>query len=233
MTTLIERPRSRSNAGTALSGTLPQVNLLPPEVRAARGLRVTKRWLLISLVVTLFLCVGAFGLALISGATAASELADAQAETVRLDNEAAKYAEVPQVLDALQQARTARTIGMSTEVQWRPYFDAVTSVLPAGVSIESIVSTGATPLVAAAPPTDPLQAPSVGQLAFTARSVTVPDTSAWIDALNAIPGFGDAWVSSAAVTEDDTGTYYAVSATVQLTDATYSHRFDASTEGQG
>ena len=75
-------------------------------------------------------------------------------------------------------------------------------------------------MVAPAPPTDPLQAPSVGQLAFTARSLTVPDTAAWIDALNAIPGFARRVGVSAAVVEDDTGTYYTVSATVQLTDAT-------------
>ena len=232
MTTLLEKPRTRSNAGTALSGTLPQVNLLPPEVRAARGLRVTKRWLLISLVVTIGLCVGAFGMALISGATAAGELAEAQDETLRLENEAAKYAEVPQVLNALEQARSARSIGMSTEVQWRPYLDALTNVLPANVRIENISATGATPMVAPAPPTDPLQKPSVGQLAITAHSVTVPDTAAWVDSLNSIPGFGDAWVSSATVTEDDSGTYYTVSATVQLTDATYSHRFDSS-NGEG
>ncbi|KQR16195.1 PilN domain-containing protein [Cellulomonas sp. Leaf334] len=232
MTTLLERPRSRSHSGSALSGTLPQVNLLPPEVRAARGLRVTKRWLLISLVVTIGLCFGAFGLALIAGATAASELAEAQTETVRLETEAAKYAEVPRVLDALNQAQTARSLGMSTEVQWRVYFDALTAVLPAGVSLESIVSTGATPMVAPAPPTDPLQAPSVGQLAFTARTATLPDTSAWIDSLNSIPGFSDAWVSSVSVSEDDTGKFYTVQAAVQLTDATYAHRFDG-TEGTG
>lgn len=232
MTTLLEKPRTRSGAATALSGTLPQVNLLPPEVRAARGLRVTKRWLLIGLVVTVGLCIGAFGLALISGATAANELLEAQDETLRLETEAAKYSEVPLVMDALEQARTARSLGMSTETQWRPYVDAITAVLPANVSIETLSYTGATPMVAPAPPTDPLQAPSVGQLAFTAHTATVPDTSAWIDSLNAIPGFGDAWVSSAAVTEDETGIYYTVSATVQVTDATYSHRFD-SNEGEG
>jgi hypothetical protein len=121
---------------------------------------------------------------------------------------------------------------MSTDIPWKPYVDAITAVLPANVSIDTLTSTGATPMVAPAAPTDPLQVPSVGQLIFQARSSTVPDTSAWIDSLNAIPGFADAWVSSAAVAEDETGTYYVVSATVQITDAAYSHRFDT-TNGEG
>ncbi|KQS97209.1 hypothetical protein [Cellulomonas sp. Leaf395] len=232
MTTLLERPKGRPSAGTALSGTLPQVNLLPPEVRAARGLRATKRWLVVGIVVTVVGCVGAFGLALISGTQAATELAEAQAETTRLQQEQAKYAEVPVVLDALAAATSARTIGMSTDVQWKSYVDAIAAVLPANVSFDSTTVTVATPMSAAPAPADPLQLPSVGQIQFTARSSAIPDTSAWIDALNSVPGLGDAWVSSATVGEDETGIYYTVASTVQVTDAAYSHRFDA-TEGEG
>ena len=154
MTTLLERPKGRSSAGTALSGTLPQVNLLPPEVYAARGLRATKRWLVISLVVVVALCVGAFGLALISGAQAATELADAQAETTRLQESQAQYAEVPVVLEALGSATSARSIGMSTDVQWRSYVDALTAVLPANVSFDSFAVAVATPAAAPVAPVD-------------------------------------------------------------------------------
>ncbi|KQY25103.1 fimbrial assembly protein [Cellulomonas sp. Root485] len=232
MTTLLERPKGRSSAGTALSGTLPQVNLLPPEVYAARGLRRTKRWLGISLIVTVVVCIGAFGLALVSGAQAAVELAEAQAETTRLQQEQAKYAEVPVVLDALANATRAREIGMSTDVQWKPYVDALTAVLPANVSFDTLTMSIATPTTGAPAPIDPLQKPSVGQIQFTARTTTVPDTSAWIDSLNSVPGFSDAWATSVSVTEDESGIYYTVAGTVQVTDAAYSHRFDA-TQGEG
>jgi len=232
MTTVLDRPKGRSHAGTALSGTLPQVNLLPPEVRAARGLRTTKRWLVISLILTVVLCIGAFGLALISGATAATELADAQAETTRLQQEQAKYGEVPVVLGALANAKAARMVGMSTDVQWRSYVDAVAAVLPANVSFDSITVSVATPTTGAPAPTNPLQKPSVGQIQFTARTTTVPDTAAWIDALNSVTGFSDAWAASLSITEDESGIYYTVAGTVQVTDAAYTHRFDA-TEGEG
>ncbi|KRD45103.1 fimbrial assembly protein [Cellulomonas sp. Root930] len=232
MTTLLERPRSKSAGGTALSGTLPQVNLLPPEVRAARGLRATKRWLVISLVVTLAVCVGAYGLALVTGATAAADLANAQNETARLQTEQAKYAEVPQVLGMLDQTKSARQTGMSTDVQWKSYIDAIQAVLPVDVSLETYAVTVATPMAAAGLPTDPLQAPSVGQIQFTGRSSNIPDAAAWIDALNSVPGFADAAVSSVVVTGDDGGDYYTTTSTVQVLDTAYSHRFDA-TNGEG
>ncbi|WP_426592047.1 PilN domain-containing protein [Cellulomonas sp. McL0617] len=231
MTTVTDRPRSRSSAASVLNGSLPQVNLLPPEVRAARGLQRTKRWLLVSLGVTVVVCAGALGLSLISSATAKSELSDAQNETSRLNAEQAKYAEVPQVLGALSSATSARALGMSTEVQWKPYLDAITAVLPAGVSIDSWGMSGATPMVLAPPPTDPLQQASVGQVTFTARSLTVPDSSAMVDALNSIPGFQDAWVSSVSVGDGEGGAYFTVSATVQVSDAAYSKRF-TSTDGK-
>jgi hypothetical protein len=232
MSTVLERPRTRSNGGTVLSGSLAQVNLLPPEVRAARGLKKTKQWLLISLVVTLLVAVGGWGLALISSVSAATDLVQAQDETTRLQTEQAKYAEVPQVLGALEQTKTSRTVGMSTEVQWKPYLDALSAVLPANVSIDNFQFTGATPVVPPTLPSNPLQDPSVGQILFTVRASVIPDTAAWIDAMNSVPGFSDAFVSSAAVTEDDTGIYYNMSGSVQVTDVAYSHRFDAG-EGEG
>lgn len=232
MTTLLERPKGRPSAGTALSGTLPQVNLLPPEIRAARGLRATKRWLVMSLVLVVVLCIGAFGLALISGAQAATELAEAQAETTRLQEAQAQYAEVPVVLAALDGATSARATGMATDVQWKSYIDAIAAVLPANVSFDTLTVNVATPMTGAPAPTDPLQQPSVGQIQFTARTSTMPDVSAWIDALNSVPGLGDAWASSATITEDESGIYYTVASTVQVKDTAYSHRFDA-IEGEG
>lgn len=232
MSTVLERPKTRSGAGTVLGGSLAQVNLLPPEVRAARGLKKTKQWLLISLVVTVLLAVGGWGLALISSVTAATELVQAQDETTRLQTEQAKYADVPKVLGALEQTKSSRTVGMSTEVQWKPYLDALTAVLPPNVSIDNFQYTGATPVVPPTTPSNPLQDPSVGQILFTARASVVPDTSAWIDAMNSVPGFADSFVTGATLTEDESGIYYNMSGSVQVSDLAYSHRFDA-TEGEG
>jgi Tfp pilus assembly protein PilN len=232
MSSLLEKPRVRTGAATALSGTLPQVNLLPPEVRAARGLRQTQRLLALALVVVLAACVAVFGLSLVARGSASSDVVQAQSETSRLQAEQSKYAEVPAVLGMLDQIESARTIGMSTDVQWKTYIDAIAAVLPANVSIQSLSVTQASPMIAAPGPTNPLQSASIGQILLSGRSSTVPDAAAWIEALDSVPGFADAAVYSVAVTEDESGVYYTVSSSVQVTDAVYSHRFDA-TEGEG
>ena len=219
--------RSRSKAQSTGVAVMPQVNLLPPEIRAARGLRVVKRWLL--LVLALVVAVSAMGFAgsLLVKSAAEDDLAQAQTETSRLQLEQQKYAEVPQVLNEVQAVTSARQLGMSTEVQWKSYLGAISAVLPHGVSIDSLAFTGATPMTPAAPAANPLGAPSVGQVKFTARSQTVPDTAALIDALNSVPGFVDAFVSSTTVTSNTALTYYTVDASVQVTTAAYDHRFAA------
>jgi hypothetical protein len=228
MTITAERTRGKSGAVSAIPRTLPQVNLLPPEVRAARNLRATKRWLGIALVVVVALLIGVWGLAKVSAASAAGDLADAQDNAAQLQAKEAKYAEVPKVLGALSSLESAKTFGMSTEVQWKPYVDALVAVLPAGVSIDNYTATVAGP--AAVPPTatDPLQTVGVGQIVLAGRTLTVPDTAAWSSSLDSVPGFYGATVTSVAISAgtDNSTAYYAVAVTVQINSDAYSHRFD-------
>ncbi|AEI12308.1 PilN domain-containing protein [Cellulomonas gilvus] len=238
MTALLERPGTKSKAkgGASIVGTtLPQVNLLPPEVRAARGLRRTKRMLLFVLVGAVALCVLAWVFSLFEASSAQSDLDGANADKDALMEQLAdpKYAEVPLVLSALDANRAALPLAMATDVIWSDYIDAIAAVLPEGASIDTFTVTYATPMSGAPLPGDPLQAPSLGQIAFTGRSVTVPETAAWLKALNSIPGFQDAWLASAAVTSEDSGDgagdgeeYYTFSSTVQVSDTKLTHRFD-------
>lgn len=228
MTAIADPPRGKKGAQSLLGG-LPQVNLLPPEVRAARGLRNLKRWLGLAMLAVLVVCIAVFALAKVSEAAADDGLTTAKADAQRLQTEQQKYAEVPRVLSALQAATTAQAVGMSTDVAWTSYYSAITAVLPADVSVDSLGVTLSTAATGGATATvNPLQGASVGQIQFTGRSATLPNTAAWIDALDAIPGFADAWASSATITQSpNKTTYYNVTLTVQVTSAAYTHRFDA------
>lgn len=216
--------------GTLIINGLPQVNLLPPEVKAARGLKVVKRLLALGLVLVVGLIALAYAGALIARSDAETALAEAQAETARLRAEEQRYAEVPLVLGALDNTLAARELGMSTEVLWKEHLDAVTAVLPENVSIETLTLTGATPMALPAPPASPLYAESVAELTFSGRTATVPDTAAWIDALNSIPGFSDAWVRAAEVQAEDGSVYYAVDSSVRVLQSAYAQRFVATEE---
>lgn len=211
---------------------LPQVNLLPPEVTAARGLARIKRWLLFVVLAAILAAVGIVALAMMAEQDAQAELDRAEARTAELMAEQERYAEVPLVLSAVEQAEQARSNGMSTEVLWLPYLRAIAATLPDGVRLETFQMLGATPMVLPAEPQGALAAPSVATITFTAQSLTVPDTEQWLIELATIPGFADAWFTTKTAAERDGVEFYDVVATVQVNEQAYALRF-AETDEEG
>ncbi len=212
--------------------TLPQVNLLPPEVRAARGLTATKRVLGLALVGILLLAGAGYGAARMTAASVDSELATAQSETVALQKDEAKYAEVPRVAGLLKRTTDARTVGMSTEIQWSGYIDAISAVLPPAVSISTLAVTQVTPSVAAPAPVDGLLPQGVATITFTATSTTLLDASAWVKALDSVPHFYGATFNSETLGDTNGVTAYSVTSSVQVNSGAYSNRFASKTAGK-
>jgi len=204
---------------------LPQVNLLPPEVRAARSLAVVKRWLVVAVLVTLTVVALVYVFALLVRGSAEDRLAAAESQTVTLRAEERTYAEVPQVRGAIDEVTRARLAGTATEIIWRPYLDAVTAALPDSVRIVSFSATGPSPTLGAQQALSPLDAPSIASLSIEGQSLTLPDTSAMLDALENVPGLQDPWVSAIAATEINGVTFHTFSLTVQLADSTLAERF--------
>lgn len=226
MSILLDPRGSRTDGTERVPAGLPQVNLLSPETRAARAFAGVKRLLVGGLVVVVaFVGVG-FGIANAQATRAERDLADSQADTTRLTAQQKKYAEVPTVLNRLNSLSSAREQGFSTDVLWTPYLYAIFAVMPQGVRISSFEVSGATPMLAASAPVDALQGPSVQMVKFSGRSATIPDAAAWVDALNSIPGFQDAWVSSAQIGQNESdGVFYEVQSSVQVNTEAFSHRF--------
>lgn len=213
----------------------PRVNLLPPEIYASQAVGKLKRYLALGLILVIALCGGVYTLASMRLDAQKTELAAAEADTLALTQAQAQYAEVPVVLSRLQQLEEARQLGMSTETLWADYLGAVFAVMPGGVKVASITVAGATPLLAPAAETDPLQGPgAVTQLDLTAISDTLPNIAQWQDGLNSVPGFQDAWVNVVTVgeDEDDNTPRFELSVRVQVTDEAYAHRF-LPEEGEG
>ena len=74
-------------------------------------------------------------------------------------------------------------------------------------------------------PTDQLLNPGIGTVTLAHRSPTLPDISAWIDALGKIEGFADVNVTVAQTAEDDGDVYYEVTSTVQVMNEALSGRY--------
>jgi len=210
---------SRTTERTTVPGSpaLPQVNLLPPEIRAGRQLSSIKGWLGIGLLATVLLAGGLVVLSELGLRDAESELADTQDVNAALVAEQAQYAAVPTLLGRLDDLMQARFTGMASEVLWRPYFAALTATAPAGVSITSlsVVPPIADAVVA---PTD-ITDIAIATVTFEAQSLTLPDTAAWLDALEPVHGLRNAQFSSALISQNaESGVvYYTVTGSVDVT----------------
>lgn len=215
----------------------PQVNLLPPEIRASRSLARVKQVLLLVFVLVVAGAAGGYYWAMTQVQSAQDELSAVEAETQRLLNAQKEYAEVPRVLGLLDRATRAREIGTQTEILWAPYLRALMATAPPGVAFENIQFTGSTPTAMLTPPTNPLfQGEYVGSLQWIGRSVGSVDAAAWIEALETVPGFTDAFVTSVEIGERDVNgqqvPFYQVNGEVLLTPDALARRFapDADTE---
>jgi hypothetical protein len=222
--TVTSSPPAPALEFTALGGW-PQVDLMPPEVRAGRRLRRTKRMLVFVIVGILAIAMVGYTGAELQARSASSDLEAVQQETARLTLAQSKFAEVPKILGEIGNAETARQQGTSTEILWKSYLDAMRAITPAGVAVDNLTVAAAEPMKPAPQASDPLAAPSMGSIQFTAKSLTTIGTSDWIDALDAVPGFADAWFSTERIDEEKGVTYYVVTASVQINSSTLANRF--------
>lgn len=208
----------------------PQVNLLPPEIRSRRTLGRVKARLGLSLLIVALVAGLGYVAALWDESAAESDLASAQSEVLRLQNEQTKYAEVPLVKGQIADVEAAREYGMSTEVIWVELLSAIQAVAPENVSIATLTISAPSPTQAAAPPVNPLVTSSIGSITFTGTSTTLPDVAGWLEALNSIPGFSDADFSSAEISDNEGVVGYDLTSTVQIDATVFANRFVA-TEG--
>lgn len=231
MSLLTERVRkSPATSAPDLSAVWPQVNLLPPEIKAAQGLRHLKKWLVGAVGLVVLVLVLVFVLALMARGAADAELAQAQDQATSLAAEQQQYAAVNPVLNGLQRAQSARETAGSTDVLWRDYVDAIAAVVPPNVSIDSIAIVQSTPLTDAAAATgtspDPLVPSGIATLTIAAKATGLTDDAAFTDALDTIPGFRDAQTSTTAIGETESQVpAYTITSTVQVDETAFSRRF--------
>jgi len=210
----------------------PQVNLLPPEVKAARGLRHVKQWLAVALLLVLVLAAAGFGLAVMAQSAADQSLADAQGEAATLRTQEDRYAEVQPIVSGLRRTTEARITVTAPEILWRPYFDAIAAVLPPNTSIDTFTMAQGSVAFAAPAAPDALTLQGVATLQFTSRAAGLPDSAAWVDALNSIPGFYGATTSADILGEVDGVVGYDVTSMVQVDTRALALRFPAMTDGE-
>lgn len=199
-----------------------RVDLLPPEVRLSRKMRVVHRRLGIAVFLVAVLVIGGTALARAQAQQAETNLSVAQSKTQSLLLQQRKYTEVRKVQEEVDTIVAAEQVGTSTEISWEQYLTSVQDTLPPEVTLDSINIDSATPFALYTQATAPLQGARIATLSFTAKSSTLPQVPAWLDALTTLPGYADA--SPGSVTRDETGAY-AVNITMHINKAAFTNRF--------
>ena len=203
---------------------VPSVNLLPPEIIAARAFRRTQKYLAGAIALVVLVIVGAYLMQVHDRNQAASELAASQATGQSLKKEQDKYADVPRVYQAIDDAQTARQTAMSQDVEWFRYLTDFSLTMPANVWLTSLDMS----LAGAAPGSAPAAGvtPGVATMTFAGTAYNHPDVASWLVTLAKEPAVTDAYFSSSTKAKIGTRNVVNFSSTANVTSAALSHRFD-------
>jgi len=201
-----------------------RVDLLPPEVRHARKAKVIHRRLGFLVFLVIILMIGGVALVRAQAIQARVNLSIEEANTTSLLIQQRKYGQVQRVQNEIQSIQAAQQVGTSTEINWEQYLTSVQATLPTNVTLDTVNIDSATPFAPYTQATAPLQGSRIATLSFTARSSTLPEVPAWLNALTTLPGYADA--SPGSVTRNDSGTY-SVNITMHINQAAFTHRFVA------
>jgi Tfp pilus assembly protein PilN len=213
------------------TATLPVVNLLPPEIAEQRRLRKLQYGLGLGVVAAAGV-VGALFLAASNDASAAQdELANTQAQGVRLQAETAKYSNVPAVIAKVDAAKLQRSQAMAQEIRWSFYLNDLSLQVPSRVWLTKITATenaDAAATAAAAATTYPET--GIGQVTFDGQAYDHNNVASWLQMLARQKGYSQAYFTKSEEDQELTGPdgKPAVNFTSQvtLTDDALSRRFD-------
>lgn len=223
---LTSKKESKMQTGALGAPDLPQVDLLPPEIRDGRRLKAHQRRLSFVVVGVLVFAVVAVGGVEVLKINAESRLTNAQSVADELAHQKKEYSVVTGVIKSIIDTKAVRDFSLTTEVSWAPYIQAIAAVLPEGVTIDSFDIEQAGLAGALSSASDPVIATGLGTITFVAQSASIPKSSDWADALNTVPGFQDASIQSMSLGSDSTTNKpsYAVNVSVQINQLALANR---------
>jgi Tfp pilus assembly protein PilN len=235
MSQVTEAASQVQQSGAVLGGRIARVNLLPPEIETARRLRRTQAGLGVGLVVVAACLGGVYAMQVHAKNQAAEDLAVQKAETVRLQKEQAKYADIPRTMAAIDAAETARSTAMANDVEWFRQLNNFSLTIPSNVWLTNLTmglaptTAAATTATTATTTTAPAATPApvnVGTLSVQGVALNHPDVATWLDVLARQPGMSDAYFSNATKAKIGKKDVVDFTSTAIVTSDALSHRYD-------
>ncbi|HWC33204.1 MAG TPA: PilN domain-containing protein [Mycobacteriales bacterium] len=224
------------SAGT---GTMPRVNLMPPEIAQAARFRQVQ----VGLGAAVLAAVAVAGLLYVhehSGVAAAKdELAAAQQTNASLQTKLASLNAVKETFAAVQARQAMLTTAMGSEVRWSFILNDLSFRMPSNVWLTnlSVSPTSTTAAPPAAPATlgssaAPAAVVPIATITFSGIGFKHDDVAAWLDSMAKEKSFSDPTFGNS--TESTVGTHPVVdfSSTVIVTSVAESGRYAAQTTAE-
>jgi hypothetical protein len=204
-------------------GAVPRVSLMPPELGERTKQLGVQRSLRMLIVVVIAVTLVAVGGAWYLSFSAANALAEERHRTDQLLAEQQSYADVQQIVGAVEVGEAALRVGGSTEIDWQDYLARVQASLPEGVKLNSFSVEASTVTQQYPQASVPLQGARIATLQFTATSPSLPEIPDWLNRLRELPGFVDAEPGSVSLSEGG----YQVAIEMHIDAQAYTNRLTA------
>lgn len=214
------------------------VNLLPHTYAQRAAVHRAKFFAACAIFFAIVLSVLLWLVAWQNAVTAQERLDEATATRAMLQAEAARYADVPKVFQAVDNAEAQMQIAMGNEVRWSFFLNDLALIIPDGVALESMTATslaaGATPTVAkgtqAAPTADSTTTGNVGNWTAAGKAFTYNDVARWLDIQSRTPTLANPTVGGLARAKEQDRDVITFSSTAGLTSEALSQRYTAQEE---
>jgi Tfp pilus assembly protein PilN len=209
-------------------GSLPRVNLLPPEIAETRRFRRIQ----VGLGGAVLGAVGIVALLYVAASSSVSsaqgELDTANAQRATLQAETAKYRDVTAVYARAAAAQAMLTQAMGEEVRYSRFLNDLSLSVPENVWLKNVSfaqTSGTAPAAAPAAAAPVIGTPGIGSVTFTGVGYSHDDVAVWLESLATQKGYANPYFTSS--TEALLGSRKTVNftSTATLTPAALSGRY--------
>lgn len=221
---LPKTPTTTDGAWSMMPGWGIVGDLTPPELVAARQLRVLRKLIGVALALVVVLCATGFFYATLQHSKASDALAAANDQTTQEQAALDKYSGITKIQAAVQGVKTQIAGVMGGDVNMPKLIESVRGALPTSMKLTAVTVTFSTPVAAdaAEPSLNNTGRSVIGQITVSGTARTLNDLADFVLRLQTVNGFvnvipGSNSASDKAVT---------FGLTLSMTDALYSHRYD-------
>jgi len=209
------------------TGTMPRVNLLPPEIAEKAALRKAQ---------VAMACVGLGAVAVVGVMTmnanakvndAKEAKAEAVATNVKLTANLKSLQNVKDVYAQVDAAKATLASAMSTEVLWSSYLHDLTLRIPENVWVSSFTVSMSNPTAKANPAAAGKQVlePGLGVVTFAGSAFTHDDVAAWLESLAKQKGYVNPYFTQSVEKMIGDRVVVDFTSTVNITNAALANRY--------